>query len=71
MTWLVWPAEEEEAAGLGWEGVGAAVAENRTSSSPVEEGSVPVRIPQGREGRNKKGKKEREDKKRTYCSAQA
>ena len=44
MTGLVWPAEEEEAVGLGWEGVAAAGAENRKSSSPVEKGSVPLRI---------------------------
>ena len=37
------PAEEEEAVGLGWEGVGAAGAENRKLLSPVE-GSGPVRI---------------------------
>ena len=53
MTGLVRPAEEEEAVGLGWEGVGAAGAENRKSSSPVE-GSVPVRITRRR---HKKGKK--------------
>ena len=44
MKELVRPAEEEEAVGLGWEGVGAVGAENRKSLSPVEEGSVPVRI---------------------------
>ena len=44
MMGLVRPAEEDEAVGLGWEGVGAAGAENRTSSTPVEDGSVPVRI---------------------------
>ena len=43
MTGLVWPAEEKEAVGSGWEGVGAVVAENRTSSSSVE-GPVPARI---------------------------
>ena len=43
MMGLVRPSEDE-AVGLGWEGVGAAGAENRKSSSPVEEGSVPVRI---------------------------
>ena len=43
MTGLVRPAEEE-AKGLGWEGVGAAGVENMKSSSPVEESSVPVRI---------------------------
>jgi hypothetical protein len=63
MTGLVSPAE---AVGLGWEGVGAAGAENRKSSSPVEEGSVPVRITRRR---NKKGKEREENK--TYCSAQA
>ena len=44
MTGLIRPAKEEEAVGLGWEGVGAAGAENRKSSSPVEKGSVPVHI---------------------------
>ena len=43
MTGLVRPAEEEEAVCSGWEGVGAVVAENRTSSSLVE-GSAPARI---------------------------
>ena len=47
---LVRPAEEEEAVGLGWEGVGAAVAENRSSSSPVEEGFVPVRVTRRKKG---------------------
>ena len=51
MTGLARPAEEEDAVNLGWEGVGAAGAENRKSSSPEEEGSVPVRIT-----RRKKGK---------------
>ena len=58
MTGLIRPAEEEEAVGLGWEGVGAAGAENRKSSFPVEEGSVPVRITR----RKNKKEKEREDK---------
>ena len=49
MTGLVRPAEEEEAVGLGWEGVGAAGVENRKSSSPVE-GSVPVRITRRKKG---------------------
>ena len=44
MTGLIRPAKEEEAVGLGWEGVGAAGAENRKSSSPVEKGSVPVHV---------------------------
>ena len=49
MTGLVRPAEEEEAVGLGWEGVGAAGAENR-SSYPVEEGSMPVCITRRKKG---------------------
>ena len=65
MTGLVRPAEEEEAVGLQWEGVGAAGVENRQSSSPVE--SVPARITRRK---NKKGR-QREDKRKTYCSAQA
>ena len=44
MTGLIRLAEEEDVVGLGWEGVVAAGAENRKSLSPVEEGSVPVRI---------------------------
>ena len=70
MTGLVRPAGKEEAVGLGWEGVGVAQLENKKSSSPVEEGSVPVRILEGRKGKNKKGK-EVEDKNKTYCLAQA
>ena len=44
MTWLIKPAKEEEAVGLGWEGVGVDEAGNRKLSSPVEKGSVPVHI---------------------------
>ena len=60
MTGLVRPAEEEEAVGLGWEGVGAAGVENRKSSSPVEEGSVPVRITRGGIRKERRGKTKRE-----------
>ena len=67
MTGLVRPAEEEEAVGLGWEGVGAAGAE-KGNRRPLWRRSVPVRI--SRRKKSKKGK-EREDKKKTYCSAQA
>ena len=65
MTGLIRPAKEEEAVGLEWEGVGAAEAENRKSSSLVEEGYVPVRITRRK---NKKGK-EREDKENLLLSA--
>ena len=65
MTGLIRPANEQEAVGLGWEGVGAAGAENRKSLSPVKEGSVPVRITR-RIRKKKRGKT-----KKTYCSAQA
>ena len=47
---LVRPAEEEEVVGLGWEDVGPVEAENRTSSSPVEEGSVPARVTRRKKG---------------------
>ena len=38
MTGLVRPAEEEEAVGLGWEGVGAAGAEKEEVDIPCGEG---------------------------------
>ena len=64
MTGLVRPAEEEEAVGLGWEGVGAAGAE-KGNRRPLWRRSVPVRI-----SRRKKVRKERRGKTKRKRTAQ-